>query len=51
VKANIPVATLSEDDLKTVDSFYDQKDKSNYMDFAVFLDAKFLSAELAVAAY
>jgi hypothetical protein len=51
VKANIPVATLSEDDLKTVDSFYDQKDKSNYMDFAVFLDAKFLSADLAVAAY
>lgn len=48
---NIPVATLSESDLSTLDSFYDQYRKSNIVDVAFSLDAKFLESYMAVAAY
>lgn len=48
---NIPVATLSESDLDNLESFYDQKDKTNIIDYAYFLDAKFGESYMAVAAY
>lgn len=48
---NIPVATLSTDDLSTLDSFYDRTLKSNIVDVAFSLDAKFLESYMAVAAY
>lgn len=50
-KENIPVSVLSEDDLTTVDSWYEKKDKTNIMDFALYIDAKLLEQKLAVAAY
>lgn len=49
--SNIPVATLNQSDLSTLDSFYDKVTKSNYVDYAYYLDAKFGEAYLAVAAY
>jgi len=48
---NIPVATLSTDDFTTLESFYDQYRKSNIIDVAFSLDAKFLESYMAVAAY
>ena len=48
---NIPVATLAESDLNSVESFYDAVTKSNYVDYEYFLDAKFGEAYMAVAAY
>jgi len=48
---NIPIATLSETDLENLESFYDQKDKTNIIDYAYFLDAKFGESYMAVAAY
>jgi len=48
---NIPVATVSTDDLSTLDSFYDQYRKSNIIDVAFSLDAKLLESYMAVAAY
>lgn len=49
--ANIPIGTLSEKDLKTLKSFYDEYHKVNCVDFDVMLDAKFLEPSMAVAAY
>jgi hypothetical protein len=51
VKENIPVGTLSTDDLSNIESWYEQKDKANYIDFDLKLDAKHLLAYLTVAAY
>lgn len=48
---NIPVATLSTEDFKTLNSFYYEYGKSNVIDFAMTLDAKFLEPYMAVAAY
>lgn len=48
---NIPVATLSTDDLSTLDSFYDRTLKSNIVDVAFSLDAKHLESYMTVAAY
>jgi hypothetical protein len=48
---NLPIATLSTDDLTTLDSFYDRTLKSNIVDVAFSLDAKFLESYMAVAAY
>ena len=50
-KENIPVATLSTDDLTTLESWYEKKDKTNIMDFALYIDAKLLEPKLAVVAY
>lgn len=50
-KENIPVGTLSDTDFDTLDSFYDRTLKSNIMDVAFTLDAKFLESYMAVAAY
>jgi len=51
VKGNIPVGTLSEDDLQTLESWYEKKDKSNYVDYAYFLDAKHLESYMSSVAY
>jgi hypothetical protein len=51
VPGNIPVGTLSEDDLQSLESWYEKKDKSNYVDFAYFLDAKHLESYYSTVAY
>lgn len=51
VKGNIPVGTLSEDDLQNLESWYEKKDKSNYVDYAYFLDAKHLESYMSSVAY
>lgn len=51
VKENVPVATLNESDMETLESWYEKKDKSNYVDFAYFLDAKMLESYLISVAY
>ena len=48
---NIPVATASEEDFSTLDSFYDRTLKSNIVDVAFSLDAKLLEDYMMVAAY
>ena len=49
--SNIPIATLSEGDLQNLESFYDKKDKTNYVDYGYYLDAKFGEAYMASVAY
>jgi hypothetical protein len=49
--SNIPVGTLSTDDLEKLSSFYDRTDEINIMDFRLKLDAKFLEPYMGVAAY
>lgn len=51
VKENIPVGTLSTEDFNHIESWYEKKDKANYMDVDIMLDAKFLLDYMAVAAY
>lgn len=51
VKENIPVGTLSEADFNTLESWYEKKDKANYVDIDLMLDAKHLLPEMTVAAY
>lgn len=51
VKSNIPVGTLSEEDLAKLDVFYDRTLKKNFMDAAYTIDAKHLEGYLTVAAY
>lgn len=48
---NIPVGTMSTDDLSTLDSFYDQTLKTNIIDVAFTLDAKLLETYMASVAY
>ena len=48
---NIPLGTLSETDLQNLESFYDQKDKTNYVDYGYYLDAKFGESYMASVAY
>lgn len=48
---NIPIATLNEDDLQNLESFYFQKDKTNIVDYGYYLDAKFLESYMASVAY
>jgi hypothetical protein len=51
VSGNIPIGTVSTDDLTEIKSFYDQYHEVNVMDFRLMLDVKFLEDYLAVAAY
>tara|TARA_R110002012_G_scaffold190633_1_gene358200 strand:- start:8723 stop:9790 length:1068 start_codon:yes stop_codon:yes gene_type:complete len=51
VKENIPVGTLSLDDLTNLESWYEKKDKANYIDFDMKLDVKHLLPYMTVAAY
>lgn len=50
-KSNIPVGTLSEEDLTKLDAFYDKVQKTNIMDAAYTIDSKHLEAYMTVAAY
>jgi hypothetical protein len=51
VKENIPVGTVSKEDLEKIESWYEKKDKANYIDFDLKLDTKHLLPYLTVAAY
>lgn len=48
---NIPVGTLSTEDLEDFVSFYDPLSRSNIIDVAFSLDAKHIASYLTVAAY
>lgn len=48
---NIPIGTLSVTDLQNLESFYDKKDKTNYVDYGYYLDAKFGESYMASVAY
>lgn len=50
-KSNIPVGTLSEEDLTKLDVFYDRTLKTNVMDAAYTLDAKHLEGYMTVVGY
>jgi len=49
--ANIPVATLAEEDFGEIESWYDRGDKTNHTRFGFTLDAKLVDNSLAVVAY
>lgn len=49
--ANIPVATLAEEDFGEIESWYEKADKTNYTRFGFTLDAKLVDEKLAVVAY
>lgn len=51
VPANIPIGTLSDSDMETLESWYEKKDKSNIVDYAYFLDAKLLESYMIATAY
>lgn len=51
VKSNIPLITSDSESLKSLDMFYDKKDKTHYIDAAWYLDAKLLEEYMIVAAY
>lgn len=51
VKENIPVGTLSVEDLTALISWYEQKDKANYIDFDLKIDTKHLLEYMTVVAY
>lgn len=51
VKENIPVGTLSSEDFNTLESWYEKKDKANYIDVDLELDTKHLLPYMTVAAY
>jgi hypothetical protein len=48
---NTPVATLSDEDVKNIESFYYQKDRTNIMRYAFDVDVKVLRPALASVAY
>lgn len=51
VKENIPVGTVNESDLNSLETWYEKKDKANYIDFDLKLDTKHLLPYMTVAAY
>ena len=48
---NIPIATLNEGDLTSIESFWDQKERQNYTSYGYTLDAKLLLESDIVVAY
>ena len=48
---NIPIGTQSEEDLQSLDMFYEKKDKQHYIDTALTLDAKLLEEYMIAVAY
>lgn len=48
---NIPIGTSDTESLSSFESFYDQKDKTHYMDFAYKLDVKLLLDDQYAVAY
>jgi len=51
VKENIPIGTLSKDDLAQLKYHYVEHEYKNYIDFGYFLDMKVLRGDLISAAY
>ena len=51
VPANIPVGTLNEDDMQTLETFYDQIKREQYLAYGFTLDVKLLEGYMAIAAY
>lgn len=51
VPANLPVGTLNEDDMQTLETFYDQIKREQYLAYGFTLDAKLLEGYMTVAAY
>lgn len=51
VPDNIPVGTLNEGDFDTIEAFYDQITRNNYMAYGFTLDAQVLEGYMAVSAY
>lgn len=51
VPDNIPVGTLNEGDFDTIEAFYDQITRNNYMAYGFTLDAQVLEGYMAVVAY
>jgi hypothetical protein len=51
VPDNIPVGTLNEGDFDTIEAFYDQITRNNYMAYGFTLDAQVLEGYMTVVAY
>jgi len=51
VPDNIPVGTLNDGDFSTMEAFYDQITRNNYMAYGFTLDAQVLEGYMAVIAY
>lgn len=51
VSANLPVGTLNEGDMQTLETFYDQIKREQYLAYGFTLDAKLLEGYMTVAAY
>ena len=49
--ANIPIITSDEESMKSVEMFYDKKDKQHYIDVDYTIDVKLLEEYKLVAAY
>jgi hypothetical protein len=49
--ANIPIGTSDSESLYKLDSWYERKDKTHYIDFAYKIDQKNLQEELLAVAY
>lgn len=49
--SNLPVGLIDSEGLTTLDSWYEKKDKINYIDAAVGIDTKVLEEELISVAY
>ena len=50
-KGNIPLGTSDEESMKSVEAFYDKKDRVHYFDVDYMLDVKVLEEYKIVAAY
>lgn len=51
VPANIPIGTLNENDMTTLESWYERKERQMYTAYGFTLDAKLLENYMAVVAY
>ena len=51
VPDNIPIGTLNDGDFDTIEAFYVQKERANYMAYGFTLDAQVLEGYMTVVAY
>lgn len=51
VPDNIPIATLNNNDMENIESWYEQKERQNYMSYGYTLDAKYLEGYMIVVGY
>ena len=49
--SNIPIGTLNEGDMTSLEAFYDQKERQMYMGYGFTLDAKMLEPYMIAVAY